>query len=86
MTNQIGIYDHTTGENIVREMTPDEQKEFDAQIALNLAEKIAKDQAIAEIEAAKTQAQAKLAALGLTIAELKALGLVEDLTEIVPGK
>jgi hypothetical protein len=75
MTNQIGIYDHATGETIVRDMTANEQKEHDAQIALSAAKKAADAQAVAEAEAAKESAQAKLTALGLTADDLKALGL-----------
>jgi hypothetical protein len=75
MTNQIGIYDHATGETIVRDMTASEQKEHDAQIAISAAKKAADAQALADAEAAKAAAQAKLTALGLTVDDLKALGL-----------
>ncbi len=74
MTNQIGIYDHATGETIVREMTEDEQKEHDAQIAISDAKKAADAAAVAEAIAAKEAALSKLAALGLDLDDLKALG------------
>lgn len=57
MTNLIGIYDHSTGENVIREMTIEEQKIRDAEIANNLAAK-----AEAEAQAA-TKAEAKAALL-----------------------
>ena len=66
-------FDATTGEtnDIEREMTAKEIKSYqDAQAA---AEANATKQA--EAEAAKAAAQAKLAALGLTTDDLKALGL-----------
>lgn len=75
MNQQISIYDHETGETIVREMTDIEQEEHDAQIAISTAKKAAAAEAAALAEAAKTAAQAKLTALGLTVDDLKALGL-----------
>lgn len=75
MTNKIGIYDHATGETIVREMSDDEQKEHDAQIAISTEKKAALAEAAEAAEAAKLAAQAKLTALGLTLDDLKALGL-----------
>ena len=73
--NKIGIYDHTIGEQFIREMTFEEQENRDAEIALSLATKKAK-KAEAEAKAeAKTAAQDKLAALGLTVEDLSALGL-----------
>ena len=70
MTNLIGIYDHSTGENVIREMTVEEQEIRDAEIANNLAAK-----AQAEVEAA-TKAAAKAALLdrlGITEDEAKLL-------------
>ena len=67
----IKIHNAETGEIIEREMNADEL----AQDKANQAEQIAKAQAKAEAEAAKAVAQAKLAALGLTTDDLKALGL-----------
>ena len=75
MKNQIGIYNHTTGETIVREMTTDEQEQRDAEIVAWLAAKESKSQAEAELSAKKAAAEAKLGALGLTTDDLKALGL-----------
>ena len=70
MTNLIGIYNHSTGENVIREMTVEEQEIRDAEIANNLAAK-----AEAEMEAA-TKAAAKtalLAQLGITAEQAKLL-------------
>jgi hypothetical protein len=73
--DSIQIYDHATGETIIRELTNEEQAIRDQEVAAFLADETAK---IAEAEAAeqaKADAQAKLAALGLTTDDLKALGL-----------
>ena len=70
MTNQIGIYDHTTGEHIVREMTAEEQAQRDAEVAAWLADKEAKAQAAAE---ATTKRQALLDKLGITEDEARLL-------------
>ncbi len=70
MTNSIGIYDHNTGENIVREMTSEEQAQRDAEIEAWLT---AKENAKLEAEQLR---QIKIAAyekLGLTKAEIEAL-------------
>lgn len=72
MTNPIiKIVNTTTGEEIEREMTDDEFLAYQAE----KAEDALKAQALAEAEAAKSAAEAKLAALGLTADDLKALGL-----------
>ena len=71
----IKIHNATTGEVIEREMTAEELEQFDkdsAEAAAQAAERAALQ---AEAEAAKAAAQAKLAALGLTTDDLKALGL-----------
>jgi hypothetical protein len=69
MTNEtIAIYDHATGENIVREMT-DEEKANRAADDARLKAKLEEE------STAIAAAQAKLAALGLTADDLKALGL-----------
>jgi hypothetical protein len=73
MTNpKISIYDSTTGESIEREMTDLEAADF-------AAKQLEKDNARLQKEAAKIAAkeaaEAKLAALGLTTDDLKALGL-----------
>lgn len=76
MTNdKITISDATTGETIEREMTDVEQAERDAFLAKVEAEAKAEAKAQAAKEAAKKAAQAKLAELGLTTDDLKALGL-----------
>ena len=75
MSNLISIYDHQTGENVVREMTADEIAERENEIAIFTANKEARKQEQAQKEAAKAEAEAKLAALGLTPADLRALGL-----------
>ena len=52
MTPQIGIYDHATGETIVREMNADELVDYQAGL-----------EATAKAEAAKAKAEADKAAL-----------------------
>jgi regulator of protease activity HflC (stomatin/prohibitin superfamily) len=75
MTNQIGLYNHDTGEQVVREMTNEEQAIRDKEVADWLEAKAIKEAELAQAEAAKAAAEAKLAALGLTADDLKALGL-----------
>ena len=65
------IVDALTGEVTIREYTPEEIAEVE-QAKIEMAERLAKFQ---EIENAKVAAEAKLAALGLTTDDLKALGL-----------
>jgi len=60
--------DVTTGEEIVRDLTAEEL----AQYNLDQADQLAAQEAA---QAAKEAAEAKLAALGLTLDDLKALGL-----------
>jgi hypothetical protein len=70
MTNLIGLYDHTTGENVVREMTPEEQAQREIEAQAWIA---AKEQRLAE---ANELRQTKIAAyekLGLTAEEIEAL-------------
>lgn len=66
MTPEIGIYDHTTGETIVREMNAEELADYQAGL-----------EATAQAEADKTQAEADkaalLAKLGITSDEAKLL-------------
>ena len=64
MTNTIKIHNAQTGEIIEREMNAEELSKLEV-------EAIAK----AEAAAVKAAAEAKLAALGLTADDLKALGL-----------
>jgi len=71
----IRIHNVTTDEVIDREMTDEEFAEFqNEQSAMQAAEAETAAKA-AEAAAAKQAAQAKLAALGLTTDDLKALGL-----------
>ena len=67
----IRIHNVTTDEIVDREMTDAEFEVYQAQQVIDAAELAA----LAEAEAAKETAQAKLTALGLTIDDLKALGL-----------
>ena len=75
MENLIKIYDHATGEEIEREMTEAEQAVRNKEISDWLEIQAEKEQAAQAAQAAKEAAQAKLAALGLTTDDLKALGL-----------
>jgi phosphosulfolactate phosphohydrolase-like enzyme len=68
--NLIGIYDYITGENIVREMTVQEQAERDAEVAVELA---IQAQAQAEAATKAAQRQALLERLGLTEDEARLL-------------
>jgi hypothetical protein len=71
MKPQITIVNVQTGEEITRDMNDAEL----AQQAIDMAAKEAKDAAKAQAEADKAAAEAKLAKLGLTTDDLKALGL-----------
>ena len=64
----IRIHNIETDEVIDREMTDDEFAQYEANAAAELERKTAN-------EAAKSAAQAKLETLGLTVDDLKALGL-----------
>jgi len=70
MINQIGIYDHSTGENIVREMTDEEQAQRDTEVEVT---RIAKEQAELEAKQLKETKIAAYKKLGLTEAEIEAL-------------
>ena len=70
MTN-IGIYDGMTQLNEVREMTSNELDEKKQQNA----DYVVYQTKVAEADAAKSAAQSKLTALGLTTDDLQALGL-----------
>jgi hypothetical protein len=65
------IHNSETNEVIDREMTDAEFAEHQKQ----QAEGVLMAEAKAQLEAAKESAQAKLEALGLTVGDLKALGL-----------
>lgn len=70
-TPQIKTVNAETGEETLRDMNPAEL----AQLAKEIEEREALEQAEAEAQAKKAAAEAKLAALGLTSDDLKALGL-----------
>jgi hypothetical protein len=71
MRPEIKIVNVETGEEIVREMNDEEYANYQSDVARYEA----KIQAQAQAEADKASAEAKLAALGLTAEDLKALGL-----------
>lgn len=64
----VRIHDLSTDEVVDREMT-------DAEFAEYEVNKIKEAELVAQVQAAKAAAEAKLAALGLTTDDLKALGL-----------
>ena len=64
-----------TGEVIVREMTTEELEQDSKDRAKFAAFAEEQSQELAELDAKKAAAEAKLAALGLTAEDLKALGL-----------
>jgi hypothetical protein len=68
---QVKEHNSATGEEVVRDMTDAELVEYEALQAA--AEQAIENAKAAEL--AKEAAQAKLAALGLTLDDLKALGL-----------
>jgi len=70
MTNQIGIYDHNTGQHIVREMTSDELAQRNVEIEAWLE---AKENAKLEAEQLRATKIAAYEKLGLTEAEIEAL-------------
>jgi len=68
MTKTIDI-NAITGEEVLRDMTADEQKSYDAIITLQKS----KDAAETKADLNKSTAQAKLEALGLTADEIAAI-------------
>ena len=68
---QVKIVNTETGEEIVRDANAEELAQMEKDAASWAAELVAK----AEAEAKKAAAEAKLAALGLTTDDLRALGL-----------
>jgi len=70
--DNVYIYDHLTGVEIVREMTDKEQADRNAEIAANAAKKQAESAEAKAAATAKTEAAEKLTALGI---DPKALGL-----------
>lgn len=70
MTHKIGIFNATTGEEIIREMNDNELAQWETEKAENEA----KTQAVIEAQAKRQEALAKLEALGLNEDDLRALG------------
>jgi hypothetical protein len=70
MTDQIGIYNHETGLNEIREMTSEEKAVREKEVSDYLAFKAAKAEAAAKAQADK---EALLAKLGITADEAKLL-------------
>jgi hypothetical protein len=70
--DKIQIENVETGLTELIELSDEEQSNLDAERAAWL---LAKNNALAEAQAKKTAAEAKLAALGLTADDLRALGL-----------
>jgi hypothetical protein len=68
---QVKIVNAETGEEVIRDMNAEEL----AQWEIDKANLLAKQQTEESAAQAKETAQAKLAALGLTVNDLKALGL-----------
>lgn len=58
--DNIYFYDHATGQEIVREMTDEEQAEREAEIVASAIRKQAEAQALAETAAKKLIAESKL--------------------------
>jgi hypothetical protein len=80
MTNQIGIYDHSTGKNTVREMTSAEIEAY----AKEATERAAvKANALAEKETTKT---ALLTSLGITEAQAITFGLLAAPSVPIPAE
>jgi hypothetical protein len=73
--DKVTITDALTGETVERSMTSEEQAQRDALLAEVAAEQAAAQAAAEQVAADRLAAEAKLAALGLTAEDLKALGL-----------
>ena len=71
----VRIHDISTNTITDREMTDEEFAQYEADQAATEARIAAKAEAKVAEETAKTAAQAKLTALGLTVEDLQALGL-----------
>jgi len=68
--DNISIYNHSTGESLVREMTNEEQAEREAQIEAHKIEKAKRESDALQLREAKLSAYQKL---GLTQTEIEAL-------------
>ena len=75
MTYTIGIFDALTGQEIIRQMTEEEQSQREKEIAEAAEREAIQEQAKADKEIKRLAALAKLEALGLDEDDLKALGL-----------
>jgi hypothetical protein len=71
MTQQIGIYDHETGDQITRDMTPEELQTYEAETIKNVEDKAKKD---LEMQEAK---DALLTSLKISEAQAITLGLIK---------
>ena len=80
MRNQIGIYNHSTGENTVREMTSAEVAAYEAEATERATIKAA---ALAEKETAKA---ALLSSLGITESQAISLGLLAAPSVAIPAE
>jgi hypothetical protein len=72
---QITIFDAITGENLQRDMTDDEILAHKEQLKITANEQKQKEIETKAKAQAKATAEGKLAALGLTTDDLRALGL-----------
>ena len=70
MTNLIGIYNHLTGEQIVREMTNEELAQRQIEVAQAIAEKAERQAQAQALRETKISAYEKL---GLSTTEIEAL-------------
>lgn len=70
---QVLEFDCATGISTYRDMTPEEVLEHEERTRIAVAEEAARKDAEAAAEAARESARTKLAALGLTEAEVAAL-------------
>ena len=68
--DSVQIYDHATGESIIRELTDDEQAIRDKEVAAFLVQEA---KIIADSESAEADKAALLAKLGITTDEAKLL-------------
>jgi hypothetical protein len=76
MTHQIGIYDHSNGEQTVREMTEEELINWESGLLVNEERKSLE-------EKAKLDKLAIIEELGLTEAQAIILGLLPKPTQII---
>jgi biopolymer transport protein ExbD len=70
MTNKISFYDHTTGEQVERDMTAAEQKERDDEVAVYAQKKADLE---AEVQSVRNLKVAAYEKMGLSADEIEAL-------------